>query len=225
MDENSTKSIVCLANSRKNNFRCFAGIEYSGGKFGSWIRLVSSPFQRIVSENQQKYIDGTLPKILDLVEIPVNKNIPLRYHTEDWQIKPSKYWNKWKQLNRIDLIEVIQNKRGLWLNNSSSTHGVCDRVHFSDFNNLTNSLRLILVTDLTLRVYNQTNRGIKQKKARAYFTCNNIKYSLAVTDPVYEKKIGSWDTGINYDLGARFLTISLGEEYEGYAYKLVAAII
>jgi hypothetical protein len=45
-----------------------------------------------------------------------------------------------------------------------------------------------------------------------------------VTDPEYELQYLAKPEGI-YELGESFLTVSLGEPYDGYAYKLVAAIM
>lgn len=45
-----------------------------------------------------------------------------------------------------------------------------------------------------------------------------------MTDPVYERRYLAEEDGL-YDLGECYLTVSLGEVWEGAAYKLVAAII
>jgi hypothetical protein len=46
-----------------------------------------------------------------------------------------------------------------------------------------------------------------------------------VTDPEYERAYLAEPNG-NYELGEAFLTVSLGEPHsDGYAYKLVAAIV
>jgi hypothetical protein len=47
---NTTRRIVCLANSRKMNGRCIAGRELNEGKAGAWIRPVSDRPHHEVSE-------------------------------------------------------------------------------------------------------------------------------------------------------------------------------
>ena len=51
-----------------------------------------------------------------------------------------------------------------------------------------------------------------------------IKYRLRVTDAVYESRYRAMDKG-HYDIGGCCFCVSLGEPFEGYAYKLIAAII
>ncbi len=50
------------------------------------------------------------------------------------------------------------------------------------------------------------------------------KYAFWVTAPEYEKQYLAKPDG-NYKAGKCYLTISLGEPYEGFCYKLIAAII
>lgn len=45
-----------------------------------------------------------------------------------------------------------------------------------------------------------------------------------VTDPRYERTFLAQADG-QYQLGPAYLTVSLGEPHDGYAYKMVAAII
>lgn len=56
------------------------------------------------------------------------------------------------------------------------------------------------------------------------FRLGGIKYRLAVTDPVYDAIYQQQAEG-GYDLGECLLTISLGEPFGGFAYKLIAGII
>jgi hypothetical protein len=56
------------------------------------------------------------------------------------------------------------------------------------------------------------------------FEHGETRHWLWVTDPVYEGRFLAQPDG-THDLGECCLTISLGEPHEGYAYKLVAAII
>ncbi|ROR66159.1 hypothetical protein EDD26_1536 [Agrococcus jenensis] len=47
---------------------------------------------------------------------------------------------------------------------------------------------------------------------------------MMVTDPLVERAYVGLEQEDHF-IGAAYLTVSLGEAYEGYAYKLVAAVI
>jgi len=59
---------------------------------------------------------------------------------------------------------------------------------------------------------------------QARFALAGVDYWLWVTDPIYERRYLAEGNG-DYELGPSFLTLSLGEPYGDFVYKLVAAII
>jgi hypothetical protein len=63
-----------------------------------------------------------------------------------------------------------------------------------------------------------------KKKLRGYFSYSNFLYAIMITDPIIENSYLSMaeDT---YDVGSALLCVSLGESYQGHAYKLVAGVI
>lgn len=85
------------------------------------------------------------------------------------------------------------------------------------------SLKLIRVDGATIHV-GRPWASDARPTVRAEFQHAGSVYSLKVTDPVCEERFR--DRGIGrYPLGDSFLTISLSEEFDGYLYKLVAAVI
>lgn len=88
-----------------------------------------------------------------------------------------------------------------------------------------NSLCLISVNALDLGVFAPSAAfGDDTKRIQGLFQYNGVYYSLRVTDHDYEYTYLQRPEG-NYRIGPCFLTVSLGEPYKGYAYKLIAAII
>ena len=66
--------------------------------------------------------------------------------------------------------------------------------------------------------------GNYKRSVQGRFQYDGTDYWLRVTDPDYERRYLQRPDGI-YPIGERFITVSLGEPYLGYAYKLIAAVI
>ena len=82
---------------------------------------------------------------------------------------------------------------------------------------LRDSLRLIRVNDLTLSVS-------APRSTQGEFQYAGTSYRLRVADPNYHRsRFQQHDNDIQ--IGPCFLTISLGEPFQGHSYKLIAAII
>src|ERR1035438_2085128 len=75
-----TKDIVCLANSRKHSGRCVAGKEVLADGYGKWIRPVSARPSAEISEEERRYENGVLARVLDIIRIPIIGATPQLYH-------------------------------------------------------------------------------------------------------------------------------------------------
>jgi hypothetical protein len=220
-----TKRIVCLANSRKLNGRCIAGRELVKGKPGDWIRPVSDREHEEVSERERQYEDGSDPKVLDIVDVPLLKAKPKGYQQENWLLDPAKYWAKSGQVTASDLQKLIDPAGALWTNGHSTYNGLNDTIPLTVAKKLKDSLRLVRVNKLTLSVFKPGEAfGDPKRRVQARFRHADADYRLWVTDPIYEKKYLAKEDG-EHRLGDSYLTISLGEPYKDACYKLVAAII
>lgn len=220
------KRIICLANSRKMSGRCIAGKELSAaGNPGGWIRPVSSRPSEEVSEYERQYQDGSDPRVLDVIEIPMLNPQPKDYQQENWLIDNRRYWVKVDRVSVDQLNRITEPTSTLWPNGYSTFNGLNDRVPLAVAGNLRDSLRLIQVNDLTLAVSAPgADFGNHRRRVQGRFRHNEADYRLRVTDPVYERQYLQQPDGY-YPVGECFLTISLGEPYQGHSYKLIAAII
>lgn len=219
------KRIVCLANSRKLSGRCVAGIEIEDTRRVGWIRPVSDGPDKEVSEYDRQYRDGSDPKVLDVIEVPLIAPQPSGYQQENWVLDPDNYWEKVDRMPWGDLFQLQEPAADLWINGSSTNNGLNDSIPLAVASGLKTSLRFIRVDRLALVVSNPGAAfGNPKRRVQGHFEYNGTRYWLWVTDPRYEREYLARPDG-SYEVGECYLTISLAEPYMGSAYKLIAAII
>ena len=220
-----SKRVVCLANSRKLNGRCIAGREIKGRKSGKWIRPVSNRPSQDVDEWERQYEDGSDPRVLDIIHIPVIEPAPEAWQTENWLLDPEYYWRKDGTWSWFDLRTLLDRAAPLWIDGHDTFHGSNDKIPEESIREVASSLRLIHAERVKLAVFKPREAfGSRKRRVQAQFRHCGTDYALWVTDPAYERKYLAKLNGV-YHIGECYLTISLGEPYEGACYKLVAAII
>ena len=199
------KTIVILANSVKHGNHCVAG-KCTTSK--SWARPVSNVNGAELTNDQSKYKNPhgeftVKPK--QKIEMQFLSHAPLLNQPENYLISAV----RWEQRYRIEDIELED-----YLDNPSSIWGVGDRVQYEDIKNgnknIEQSLHLVKVGGLKL--------SKSDNHRRAEFSYKKIQYNLAATDPNFDKLFDEEcePQGI--------LCISLGENFKGSCYKLVATI-
>ncbi len=222
---NTVKRILCLANSRKLSGRCVAGREIVSSQAGAWVRPVSDREHQEVSEEEQRYEDGTQPNVLDVIDVPLIEPRPHQFQQENWLLDPKYYWQKTGRLGWTGLQNFLEPGSPLWINNQSSSNGLNDRVALDQAEKLRSSLRLIHVNALTIEVSRPGAAfGNPKRRVQGQFVHEGVQHWLWVTDPVYERRYLAQPDG-RHELSEPCLTISLGEPYDGFCYKLIAAII
>ena len=219
------KRIVCLANSRKLYGRCVAGREWLDGRAGRWVRPVSDRRHQEVSEYERQYEDGSDPRVLDVIDVPVLEPSPMDYQTENWLLDPKYYWERVGRLSWFDMPVLADPVARLWLDGHSTYHGQNDRIPFELADSVGDSLKLIHVGRLTLSVFKPGEAfGNMKRRVQGHFSYAGNTYALWVTDPVYERQYLAKLDG-DYQIGECFLTVSLGEPFGGAVYKLIAAVV
>ena len=203
-----------------------AGKELVRDKFSGWIRPISKRPSEEVSEEERRYENGKDPQLLDVVRIPMIEPRPKSHQSENHLIDDGYYWRRVKRGSWEDAIDSVDDVLGpLWANGHSSYNGINDRVPKEITKTLDGSLFLITPEDLKIQVVTEgAEFGEPRRRVRATFKLNNQTYKLAVTDPQIEREFLRGENG-TYPIESALLCISLGELWEGYAYKLVAAMI
>ncbi len=191
-----------------------------------WIRPISSSPTHEISQDQRRYADGSDAAVMDLVEIGFLKHVPTAHQSENHLIA-SRTWRKtgtatWSQLQTA----VDSTSSPLWVNGHSTMHGTNDKVPEANLLLLADSLKLVNVESLRLIVAREAGYQGRAgaRKVRASFLLNDVRYRLAVTDPIFEAEYLAKPDGA-YPIGPATLCISLSEPKYGFGFKLIATIL
>lgn len=225
MATQTTKTIICLANSRKTSGRCVAGREVLAAGVGPWIRPHSSRPTHELSEDERRYQNGQDPRLLDVIAVPVVGPRPHAYQVENYLIDDQFYWGFIRQASKPEIQACLDSVSGALWGTGSSYNGTNDRIDEHAAGALGESLKLLEVKDLSIHVgIEGAEFGNAKRKVRGDFTLNSIHYLLAITDPLIEKQYLGGANG-SYKVGRAALCVSLGDAFQGYAYKLIAGVI
>ena len=221
-----SKSILCLANSRRPGGTCFAGKEFASGKAFDWIRPINAAHHGAVSDRDRLYQDNSHADLLDIVSIALKEPKPHLHHQEDHQILDDKYWVKTGRATWEDVVKATDVVEGaLWVNEGSIRHGQNDKVSEVSAAKLAGSLYLIEPKNLDLVVGKESAfQAPDIRRVRAKFTYNGTRYNFVVTDDPVEQAYFAKGGG-TYRINDVRLCVSLAEALNGNATKLVAAVI
>lgn len=225
MSDVPTVRIVCLANSRKLNGRCIAGIEWDGETAGSWLRPVSDREHEEISEEERRYHNGADPQLLDIIRVPILEVRPSGHQVENVLLNPEYYWKLEGHLS-VGALSGFPLERGrLWINGHHTIAGLNDQIPVVELAAIRSSLALIRVEAISFEVcvpgaaFNNPKRRVQGQ-----FTHAGERYALWVTDPLIERQYLALENG-SYASGAAYLTISLGEPFNDHSQKLIAAVM
>ncbi|MFM0212164.1 hypothetical protein PQQ96_32745 [Paraburkholderia sediminicola] len=197
---------------------------------GAWIRPVSGRQDEGVTLWEQRYdsANGALPQVLDVINVPLLGHRPNGCQSENWVLDPDRWWTKDHEVNWATIATYAENPDVLFVNAGRTFAGLNDEIPNAVAVGLPNSLVLIAVPTLCIRVYAGYNDA---RKMQARFQYNGVDYALGITDPVIEAEFFPQGLG-EYETGRSLLCISLSMPFTKtngnggeYRYKLVAAVI
>lgn len=227
------KRIVCLANSRmrRKGHKCIAGKDIESG---NWIRPVVNKSETGLSWNERRYEDGSDPKVLDIIEVPLLGAYPHGcHHSENWLLASNSRLTRREKFGWTDLANRVDDPEDLW--GGEGVYG--DRVEADRIGEYFHSLHLIKLKGMILMV--------SWGKVRGEFSYHNNNYDFVVTDPEVENCIKEpnsndpntlepWKRELiasrklkdKYSIGECYVTVSLtANPFKDHYYKLIAAII
>jgi hypothetical protein len=161
-------------------------------------------------------------RLLDIIVIPIAEACPQAYQSENHSIA----LQPWKIAGRLptdNLNALVDDVDLLWVNGFHSYGGSHDRIPLADALKLDSSLVFIEPEGFEIVVQQGANL---LKQVRGRFKFKEYIYCLSITDPMIENQYLVEEIG-QYQLEAEriCLTISISEPFEGYCYKLIAAVI
>ena len=213
------KEIVILAKSIKHHDFCVAGKDVETGE---WVRPVSTVEGGAISKEQSKayftnetnQLIGYPCKLLQKVKISFLRYVPLNYQRENYLIDDNRQWQQNFRIKTNQLGDYLDHPKNLW--GSDQSYICADMIPIQNPNG--DSLYLIEVTNAHLTIEDDIS---DRRKRRISFKYNESDYKFACTDPNFDNILGG-NNSINFN--NLILCVSLGENYEGRHYKLVASI-
>lgn len=212
-----TTKIICLANSKKFNERCVAGIEVVKSDNGykmctenstpKWIRPVTKnthgEFPTQLAENLN---------LLDVIEFKIIESCPLGYQSENVYFADDSIKKTGGiQLSSKNLDTLAQGTSLLFTNKGKAVHA--DEIDTLDYS-------LILIKPSSYSVFiKQDNNQLRMK-----FQYSSVEYDLPITDIKFEANFRK-NGKILDDIKNVYLTISLAVMHNNWHSKLIAGVI
>ncbi len=219
----SNTKMICLANSFKIKAYCMAGKRINDKR---WIRPVSSNATGELSlSNVTCESKGVMISPLDIIEIDLQAPRPHDHQQENCIITPNPRTRiigriGWKQLTQFK-DQPLQ----LWAPGYHTCCGLNDRVpDYMASQSIKNSLFLIHVAAVKFIVSMPSVHATGTRlKIQVEFEYAGEIYRLRLTDPALFQRVERLGIG-SHAAGDAYITVSLGEPFLGYCYKLAAAV-
>ncbi len=213
-------TFICFSNSKKYGERCISGIAVGKSDSGhvSFLKDNNRPkWIRPITNEQHGEIPAKLVKdikILDIVGLEITQNCPNGYQSENVFFKP-------KSLKIVSSIKPSRNNLNKLIDGSHTTlfGNTSKAVSVEQINELNYSL--IFIKPQSFEVHENCYAFVR--RARGRFQYNGVHYDLPITDVSFLQTLINGVPSFSQD--NVYLTISLGIEFEGWHYKLIAGVV
>jgi hypothetical protein len=227
-----TKRLLILANSVKKKQHCVAGRvvreDEEGVKYGKWIRPVSRKSEGELTAADCQFQNGRLPKVWEVVDVPLEECEESSSQPENWFIDPHSYWVKVGDQATLGFPPVYgDTPADLWIDKNARI----DRISPDALATLDRkrSLYLVPVSDFQIQIDWNSYSGYHRR--RAHFRYAGTFYDLSLTDPEMEAHCTPFPARgrsrtITMETGTdKMLCVSLSPPYRGHHYKIVATVL
>src|SRR5687768_2542362 len=194
----ASKAIVILANSVRSGHRCVAGKELirdgDSWEVGPWIRLTDPGTKDgSVRFELTRCRGGEEVRVLDVVEIPMQKHVGHQDHPEDWFVDASQRWTHLTHLPLSELSRISDNPLDLWRDGGdgrSVPAGYVEKMGEP-------STLFLIENPLNARVSWWKERGASARdcddtieKTRMRLTCTygGVTHAFDITDPNFTER-------------------------------------
>lgn len=199
---------VVFASSLKHGGRCIVAKDFDSKK---WFRFVSDKNGSAISYEKAVFINyygGPYPLIpLKVVSFPIDSKSPILGQPENVILGDG-------SINQVEPFVI--NDISSFLDNPDDLWGKGDCVSDEDVSTITQSIYLIKPKNAKLE--SEINDFDGKLKRYVSFKYNMIDYRLPCIDPKF-------DSLLKENFSVQALCISLGENFNGYHYKIVASIL
>lgn len=214
-----TKRIVILAKSAKNNNFCVAGLANTG----EWIRPISTDknIQDAVSAEAITFPNNTELQILDVVEVPLLKNISSNNFVQPENVYyDDKFF--WKRVDHITLNKIIKWRGYDHRDKIFYSYDRAVEENFIRRQKNRESLLLLPITNLFIEVATKKD----SRQFFAHFNYNGRDYTkFSVGDIEVRKNFENHSNGEYFFKDKSDVVFSLTNPYkDNFCYKMLAQI-
>lgn len=228
-----------LANSVRHGGRCIAGREFEeqcgGVTAGSWVRPIGPSGHTKEGEVLHGHCltnRGQPIRVLDVVHAEFEVACPALNQPENWRLASNPVWEWSYRFPQFLIEQCVDDPEGLWNDQNSPENAsrISVTAPASAFGNF--SLALIRPRNFRILIQRRHDpwKGYTKQRSTGCFEYRGLNYCFRITDDAFTTQFCKASGECVRKLASPFgdnclICVSLSAPFNGYHYKLIAAII